>query len=192
MRICVIGTGFIGGILGRALADAGHSVVFGSRHPEDVELGSTGATASPIEEALASADAVILAIPGHAVAEVSAAHGAALEGKLVVDATNKMRAPVANSRAVLPGGVRYARAFNTTGGENMADPMFGDVRADMFFSAPEADRDTVAKIIDDVGLRPVYVGADKEELVDCLFRLWITLVAEQGRSRRSALRLLEA
>lgn len=35
MEIAVIGTGFIGGILGRALAGAGHQVTFGSRHPAD-------------------------------------------------------------------------------------------------------------------------------------------------------------
>lgn len=192
MRICVIGTGFIGGILGRALADAGHSVVFGSRQPGEVELGSTTATAASTQEALGSADVVILAIPGNAVAEFGTANSEALEGKLVVDATNKMGTPVANSRAALPAGVRYARAFNTLGGENMADPLFGNVRADMFFSAPEADRDAVAEIIAGVGLHPVYVGADQEELVDGLFRLWIALVVGQGHSRRSALHLLEA
>ncbi len=35
MNIAVIGTGFIGGVLGRALADAGSNVVFGSRHVDD-------------------------------------------------------------------------------------------------------------------------------------------------------------
>jgi predicted dinucleotide-binding enzyme len=35
MEIAVIGTGFIGGILGNALARAGHTVRFGSRHPGD-------------------------------------------------------------------------------------------------------------------------------------------------------------
>ena len=34
MNVTVIGTGFIGGTLGRALAGRGHQVTFGSRHPE--------------------------------------------------------------------------------------------------------------------------------------------------------------
>lgn len=34
MRVAVIGTGPIGGTLGRAFARGGHQVVFGSRHPE--------------------------------------------------------------------------------------------------------------------------------------------------------------
>ena len=102
-----------------------------------------------------------------------------------------MNAPVANSRPVLPPAVRYARAFNTLGGENMAEPVFADGRADMFFSAPEADRSTVEEVIQGVGLRPVFVGEDQEDLVDTLFRLWIALAVRQGRGRRLAFRLLE-
>lgn len=34
MDIAVVGTGFVGGILGRALSNSGHSVVFGSRRPD--------------------------------------------------------------------------------------------------------------------------------------------------------------
>jgi hypothetical protein len=191
MDIAVIGTGFIGGTLGRALAEAGHRVTFGSRHPEaDDVAGASSASVATVAGALAVADVVILALPGAAVGELAAGPGIALAGKLVIDATNQMGAPVANSRAALPAGVRYARAFNTVGGENMADPVFPDGPADMFFSAPEADRATVETVISGVGLRPVYVGEDQEALVDCLFRLWIALAMKQGRGRRLAFRML--
>lgn len=73
----------------------------------------------------------------------------------------------------------------------MADPVFPDGRADMFFSGPENDRTTVETIIEGVGLRPIYVGADQEELIDALFQLWVALAMKQGRGRRLALRLLE-
>jgi predicted dinucleotide-binding enzyme len=91
----------------------------------------------------------------------------------------------------LPSSVRYARAFNTLGGENMQDPMFGDGPADMFFSAPESDRAAVENVIEGVGLRPIYVGADQEMLIDALFQIWIALAMKQGRGRRLAFRLLE-
>lgn len=196
MRIAIVGTGFIGGILGRALAESGHDVTFGARDSggaatsSDV-TGSTTATVATIGEALASADAVILAIPGAAVADLGAEHAANLSGKLVIDATNKMGAEVSNSRAALPTNVRYARAFNTLGGENMADPEFPEGRADMFFSAPAADRAAVEEIIAGVGLRPIFVGEDNEALIDSLFQLWIALAIKQGRGRRLAFRLLE-
>ena len=144
-----------------------------------------------MSEALHGASVVILALPGAAVFALSTEHGSDLEGKLVIDATNQMGAAAANSRASLPAAVRYARAFNTLGGENMADPVFSDGPADMFFSATEDDTSTVEELIRGVGLRPVYVGADQEELIDALFRLWIALAIGQGRGRRLALRLLE-
>ena len=179
MRIAVIGTGFIGGILGRALARSGHDVTFGSRHPDDREVaGDT------------NADVVILALPGAAVSELTAAHAGALERALVVDATNRMGETVSNSRAALPSTSRYARAFNTLGGENMEDPVFGDGPADLFFSAPSADRATVEAVIEGVGLRPIYLGEDQEALVDALFQVWIALAMRQGWGRRLALRVI--
>src|SRR5579864_2708349 len=179
MDVAVIGTGFIGGTLGRALAGAGHRVTFGSRHPDDDPVvADSSATVSSIASALADADVVILALPGAAVGEFAATAGAQLEGRLVIDATNRMGEAVSNSRAALPAGVRYARAFNTLGGENMADPVFADGRADMFFSAPQGDRATVESVIEGVGLRPVYVGEDQEAIVDALFQLWIALAVK--------------
>jgi 8-hydroxy-5-deazaflavin:NADPH oxidoreductase len=190
--IAVVGTGFIGGIVGKALARAGNDVRFGSRRPDEVTVAAdTSATVTSVAQALDGAEVVILALPGSSVPELVAEVGGALAGKLVVDATNKMGDPVANSRAALPSDVRYARAFNTLGGENLADPVFGDVRADMFFSAPHSDRPVVEELVEAVGLRPVFVGPDQEAIVDCLFRLWVALAMGQGRGRRLALHLLE-
>jgi predicted dinucleotide-binding enzyme len=192
MEIAIIGTGFIGGTLGRALAGAGHRVTFGSRHPEDDDVaGGSAVSVTTPADALTAADVVILTLPGAAVGEFAAAHGDALRDTLVIDATNRMGESVANSRAALPPDVRYARAFNTMGGENMANPVFADGPADMFFSAPEGDRSMVETVIEGVGLRPVYVGADEEATIDCIFRLWIALAITQGRGRRLAFRVLE-
>ena len=192
MDIAVVGTGFIGGILGRSLADAGHHVAFGSRHPADDDVAaSTSASVTTVGDALDHSDIVILAIPGAGVPELTANYGDALRDKLVIDATNQMGRSVSNSRAALPPTVRYARAFNTLGGENLAEPMFADGPADMFFSALEPDRTATEAIIEAVGLRPVYVGPDQESLIDALFQLWIILAMKQGRGRRLALRLVE-
>jgi predicted dinucleotide-binding enzyme len=189
--IAVIGTGFIGTTLGGALARAGHLVTFGSRHPEADAVAVVDATVVSIGDALSRSEVVILAIPGSAVADLTASFEPELAGKLVIDATNRMGGAVSNARAMLPSSVRYARAFNTLGGENMADPVFADGRADMFFSAPQSDRATVDAVIEGVGLRPVYVGEDQEAIIDALFQLWIALAVKQGRGRRLAFRLLE-
>ncbi len=192
MEIAVVGTGFIGGTLGRALARSGNAVRFGSRHPDDDEVAQdSGAAVATVADAIAGAEVVILAVPSAGIAEFASEHGDALASKLVIDATNKMGGAVANSRAELPATIGYARAFNTVGGENMADPLFDGTRADMLFSAPEDDRTAVEAVIAGVGLRPVDVGADREELIDALFELWIAIAIGQGRGRRLAWHLRE-
>ena len=191
MKIAIVGTGFIGRILGRALAASGHEVVFGSRHADDLPDPDIPGRVASVADALARSDVVILALPGASVAALTADHGDVLSDKLVIDATNQMGQPISNSRRALPPTVRYARAFNTLGGENLANPVFPGGTADMFFSAPEGDRATAETVIKAVGLRPVYVGEDQEALIDALFQLWIALAVTQGRGRRLALRLLE-
>ena len=189
MDIAIIGTGFIATTIGNALSAAGHQVTYGSRHPDDA--AGTASSVVSVGDALSGSEVILLAIPGAAVAELATEHAAALAGKLVIDATNQMGVPVVNARAELPSSVRYARAFNTLGGENMADPMVGGERADMFFSAPGGDRETLETVIEGVGLRPIYVGEDQEAIIDALFQLWVALAMRQGRGRRLALRLLE-
>jgi 8-hydroxy-5-deazaflavin:NADPH oxidoreductase len=189
MDVAVIGTGFIGSTIGNALTGAGFNIVYGSR--QDGAVADPGSRTASVGDALAAAEVVVLAIPGSAVEALATEHADALAGKLVVDATNQMGEDVANARSALPKSVRYARAFNTLGGENLANPVFPDGRADLFFSAPQGDRATVESLIEGVGLRPIYVGADTEDLVDALFRLWIQLAIKQGRGRHLAIRLLE-
>lgn len=191
MQISIIGTGFIGGTLGRALSGSGHEVTFGARRTSIDHVEGQAANVVSIGEAIDASDVVILAIPGQAVAELGKDYGDALAGKLVIDATNRMGQAVVNGRADLPSNIRYARAFNTLGGENFADPSFRDGTADLFFSAPAADRAVVEEIISGVGLGPVYAGEDHEALIDALFVLWIELAMTQGRGRHLALKLLQ-
>lgn len=187
----MIGTGNIGATLGAALASAGHDVALGSRSPNDA------AEAVPpvvdIPTALAGSDAVLLAIPARAVDDFLSSHADDLDGKLVIDATNNVGAASANAAQVITAeapGARYVRAFNTLGWENFADPTFDGVAADLFFSAPTADREVVERLIADVGLRPAYLGADKADVVDSVLPLWFTLAQLRGR-RHLAFRVLE-
>ena len=187
MTIAVIGTGFIGDTLGHAFARAGHETIFGTRRP----TGEPDTTT--IADAIAKADVVLLAVPAAAMAELLGTHGAALAGKLVIDAANNVGAPVAHHADLVARhapGARYARAFNTLGGENFADPDFGGIPADLFYSAPAQDRATLDTLITAVGLRPVYVGADKQDIVDGVLRLWFALAVGQGRGRHLAFHTL--
>ncbi|MGB7050880.1 MAG: NAD(P)-binding domain-containing protein [Acidimicrobiales bacterium] len=196
MRIAVIGTGNIGGTIGRACARHGHTVVFGSRKPRsDDAAGDSGATVADVPGALLDAEVVVLALPGSAVAEFVREHADSIGDILVVDAANNFGGDgPANSYDAIIATVpdaRYARAFNSLGFENLADPNFGDTNADMFFSAGEADRGTVEALIKAVGLRPVYTGEGAHDVVDGVGSLWFALAIGQKRGRHLAFKVLE-
>jgi predicted dinucleotide-binding enzyme len=141
-----------------------------------------------VGEALAGAGVVLLAVPGRAMAEVVAANGTALGGKIVIDAANRIGEPSADSRADIAAAApdaRYVRAFNTLGWENFADPPAG---AALFFAADPLAWQTANELIKAVGLEPVYVGdADATGTVDALLTLWFALVKHNFGDRRVAL-----
>jgi hypothetical protein len=194
-NVAVIGTGRIGGTIGRAFARAGNHVTFGTRTPAGGSAaGNSGAHEDTVAGALAGADIVVLAVPGPSVAALVAEHAATLAGKLIIDAANKIGGDgPANSHAEIAAlpGARYARAFNSLGAENFADPVFGAETADLIYSAPEADRAAVEDLIRAVGLRPVYAGDGAHEVVDGVLRLWFALAIGQGRGRHLAFRVLD-
>ena len=181
----MIGGGNIGRTVGAAWQRAGHDVVFGSRSPEPP-------TTVAIPEAIAHAEVVLLSVPGDAVPALLAEHGPALEGRLVVDATNDVggeRLHHADVYTASAPGARFARAFNTLGFELFADPSIGGEVADLFWCGPEDAG--VEALIADVGLRPVRVGGiDAIDVVDGVGRLWLTLVFREGHPRRLAFRML--
>jgi 8-hydroxy-5-deazaflavin:NADPH oxidoreductase len=186
MKIAVIGTGNIGGTLGQRWQAAGHEVVYGTRAGPGT--GPGGAPAMAVAEALAGAEVVLLAVPGRAMPEVVAANGAALAGKVVIDAVNRIGEPSVNSRADIAAAApdaRYVRAFNTLGWENFADPPAG---AALFFAADPGARPAAEELITAVGLEPVPAGdADASGTVDALLPLWFALVKLNGGNRRVAL-----
>jgi predicted dinucleotide-binding enzyme len=184
-KIGVLGSGNIGATLAEAWRRAGHDVALGSRSPDPPRTVALG-------EAIASADVVLLAVPGGAVPELLAEHGAALDGRVVIDASNDVGGErLSHPEAYVQSapGARFVRAFNTLGFEMFADPSFGDEVADLFWCGP--DDAGIEQLIADVGLRPVRVGGiDAIDVVDGVCRLWLTLVFRQGHPRRLGFRML--
>jgi predicted dinucleotide-binding enzyme len=190
MRIAVIGKGNIGGSLGSKWVAAGHDVVYGAR--DGASTGPGGAPVTSIGDAIEHADVVALAVPGKVVGDVVTEHGAALAGKTVIDAVNRIGAPEFDSRAIIAQAApqaRYVRAFNSLGWENFANPMPG---THMFFAADPDARATAEELITAVGLEPAFVGdAGATATVDGLLPLWFALVQQNGGNRRVALRVIQ-
>jgi predicted dinucleotide-binding enzyme len=180
--IGVIGGGNIGKTVGAAWARAGHDVVYSSRSPAPPETVS-------IADAIAHAEVVLLSVPGGAVPELLAEHGPALDGRLVIDASNDVAGPrLSHPEAYAHApGARFVRAFNSLGYELFADPTIDGTVADLFWCGPEDAEPLLA----DVGLRTIRVGdIDAIDAVDGVGRLWLTLVFRQGHPRRLAFRML--
>jgi predicted dinucleotide-binding enzyme len=201
MQIGILGAKTIGGTLGRKWAHAGHSVTFGVRNTQnpDVqalvqELGGNASVAG-VADAIAFGEVVVFAIPGQAMEATIAEHAAALSGKTIVDATNKVGAASMNSLEAFAAHAPTAqvfRAFNSLGWENFANPQFGGVQADLFYCGPSgAAQAHVEQLIADVGLRPVWVGGPEQTpTVDAVASLWFALALKQGRGRHLAFKLL--
>lgn len=93
----VIGAGHIGGTIGGLWVQAGHPVLFSSRHPDELRpLAQAGSVA----QAIAFADVVLLAVPYKALPEIARDYGRALSGKVVIDATNAFRERDGNAGAL--------------------------------------------------------------------------------------------
>jgi hypothetical protein len=202
----VIGKGNIGGSLGSKWIAAGHDVVYGARDgsgqgssggfggvvPPGASTGPGGAPVTSIGDAIEHADVVVLAVPGKVAGDVVTEHSAALAGKTVIDAVNRIGAPEFDSRAIIADAApqaRYVRAFNSLGWENFADPMPG---TNMFFAADPDARATAEELIKAVGLEPAFLGdATATTTVDGLLPLWFALVRQNGGNRRVALRIIE-
>jgi hypothetical protein len=199
MKIAVLGAKIIGGTLARKWAGAGHQVMFGVRsvgNPETLALArELNAAVGTAAEAVAFGQVVVFAIPGGAMGETIAANAAALDGKIVIDAANRMGGGPMNSAAAFsthaPGAQVY-RAFNSVGWENFDNPMYGDIQADLFYCGPAgAGQAVVEGLIRDAGLRPVRVGGlDQVGLVDMIGGLWFALAYGQGMGRNVAFKVL--
>lgn len=199
MKVAVLGAKIIGSTLARKWARAGHEVQFGVRTVDSPEAQALarelGASVGTVGQAIAFGDVVVFAIPGGAMDETIRAHAGALGNKIVIDAANRMGGGEMNSAAVFAAyapAAKVYRAFNSLGWENMDNPMFGDVQADLFYCGPGGEaQPLVEQLIRDVGLRPVRLGdLSQVHLVDMVGSLWFALAFGQGMGRQLAFKVL--
>jgi 8-hydroxy-5-deazaflavin:NADPH oxidoreductase len=207
MQITIIGSGSIGGGLGRAWRRAGHPVTFGARDVGEKELVAlceqTGARAASIADSVKGAEVVVLAMPWGALDSVLAATGE-LAGVAVIDCTNAVkRGPQgmaleyghttssAEQLQVRIPKAHVVKSFNAQGAENLAQPRYGDVAASNFFCGDDADaKRKVATLVGDVGFEPIDAGPlASARLLEPMMLLWITCSRTVG-TRDIAFKLL--
>lgn len=177
MKIGIIGSGNIGGTLGRHWAHVGHEVMFSSRNPEELKpmAQEVSAKTGTVEEAAAFGDVLLLAIPFGKVAEV-AQQIRRLDNKILIDATNPYpqrdgdvaRQVIANGSQTATGyvaeqfpGARTIKAFNSIYFKVLAEQALraGDERiAVQFCGDDQQAKQTTKQLIEDIGFAPQDIG----------------------------------
>lgn len=177
MKIGIIGSGNIGGTLGRHWAKAGHEVMFSSRNPADLQPMATavGAKVGTVKEAATFAEVVLLAIPFGKVGEVAGQVGR-LDNKILIDATNPYpqrdgdvaRQVIEDNAQTATGyvaaqfpGAQVVKAFNSVYAGVLDQKAFqtGDERiAVQVCSDVSQAKETVKQLIADIGFAPQDLG----------------------------------
>lgn len=193
MNIAIIGTGEVGGTLGRLWAARGHSITFGSRNPGSAKVKKlllgigNGVSAGSVRDAAASSEIVALATPWEATRAAVKACGS-LKGKIVIDCTNpysfklqKMvldpRRPGAAQVAGWAKGARVVKAFNTLGANLFGSPRYAGGRISMFICGDDARaKRTVGSLVESLGFDLVDAGPLSSALwLEALCGLWLQL-----------------
>jgi len=169
MQIAIIGAGNVGRALAGSLTRAGHDVTLSAHHEEHARDAATqtGATAAASnEEAVSSAELVVLAVPATAHDEIAREIGDALTGKVVVDVSNRptpSEAPASSIAEELQGklpGTSVVKAFNTAFASRQANPRVGGIAPDGFVAGDDAKaKAKVLGVVESIGFRPVDAGS---------------------------------
>lgn len=203
MNITIIGTGNVGGALAQGLSKAGHRIRLGVRDLEHFKgknlLGiSPDITAHPVREAVEASEVIILAAPAQAADQVARQLGD-VAGNVIIDTMNGvfMRPEgFANTTDAVLANCNTAdvvKCFNSTGFENMLDPRYGDLAADMFVAGDSARGKAVASgLARDLGFGEIwdFGGLDKVSLLEQFALSWINLAIMQKQGRGIAFKVL--
>jgi predicted dinucleotide-binding enzyme len=209
MKIGVIGSGTVGGTLGKRWAQGGHSVLFSSRHPESekmktlIEAAGPNAAASSVAHTVEQSDILLLASPWPATKEMVAAAGD-LAGKILIDVTNPFLPDLSgievgtNSSAgelvaSWAPGAKVVKAFNTIGVNIMADPNFNGRSALLLYCGDDADaKASVAHLATELGFDAQDAGPLKQaRVLEPLGLLWVSLAYVQGLGPEFAFQIVK-
>jgi predicted dinucleotide-binding enzyme len=170
MKITIIGAGNMARGIGTRVLAGGNEVELVARNREAAqtladELGAT------VGDDI-SGEAVVLAVPYDAVADVVAEHRDGLRGKVVVDITNPVDwntfeglvTPSDSSAAeeiakLVPEETQVVKAFNTTFAPTLSAGEVAGQKLDVFLAGDDAEaKQMVASVIDASDMRALDVG----------------------------------
>jgi NADPH-dependent F420 reductase len=172
MKVAIIGSGNVGKALAKSGVKAGHKVTItasSAQHAAEAAKATGAHAGSSNVDAINDADLVVIAVPYDNLGEVFRSLGAAVDGKIVVDATNHV--DTQNPGSVLGATsnaeeiqkrhpkVRVVKAFNYAFASRMAEPTVDGVQLDGFVVGDDqAAKDKALEFVESIGFRPIDAG----------------------------------
>lgn len=203
MKIAIIGTGNVGSALAKGFAKADHQVVLGVRNKEEFKgselVREKNISVQTISEAASSAEVILIAAVPQAVKEIATQLGD-VSDKVIIDSMNSVRVkpePYSNTTEALiklTNCKDIVKCFNTTGAENMSNPIYSGRGIDMFYAGDSEKAKKVAdQLAKDIGFENMYNfgGSDKFNLLEQFALSWINLAMMQGYGREIAFKVLK-
>ena len=185
MTTAIIGVGTMGGRIARRLAAGGEPLVVAARDQAAAEAlaGELGppARAASVDDAIAGADIVVLALWIDALREFVPKEASLLENKVVIDPSNPVgfdqsgkpfrTLPDGESSgsvvaAMLPASAHYVKAFGTFGAQDFDSGANREPRRAVLFYATDDDTaaTTVERLIRAAGYEPMKAGGVADAL----------------------------
>lgn len=202
MKIAMIGAGNVGRTLGQRFAEVGHEVMFGVRDPhaqkikDMFDLMSENLMAGDNETAAQWAEIVAFTIPWDATKGAIASCGN-LADKIVIDCTNPVKLGATdqmlevgfdNSAGEMVASwakeAKVFKTFNQVGYEVMANPIYDGKRAVMFIAGADSQKETVIKLVEEIGFEALYIGdITLSRLLEPFGMTWIHSAIKMGMGR---------
>lgn len=204
MKIAVIGTGNVGGALATNLAKAGHQIFLGVKDTQDFKgkslLENPNTTAHLVAESAENAEVIIVAVWPQAVLSIVEQIKDFAKGKILIDAMNQLGPKPKGFehsfeafRNLLPE-TEVVKCFNTTGAENLTDPVYNGEAINMFVAGDSEKGKEVAKQLStDVGFSPCldFGGDETVPMLEGFAMVWHHLAMNQEYGRNIAFKFLQ-
>ena len=202
MNIAIIGSGNVGGALAQQWIKAGHSVLIGAKFPlseKNIQLATKIGEDrfATIENAVKQSAVILIATPPTAIFEIVENMGD-VSNKIIIDATNSIMTSPEPYKTVYhclkdKTNSEVVKCFNSTGFENMLNPVYNVQGIDMFMAGDSEKAKSVAmQLALDCGFGSCidFGKSDKVELLEKFALSWINLAIMQGHGRDMAFKVV--
>ncbi|WP_228378840.1 NADPH-dependent F420 reductase [Chryseobacterium hispalense] len=202
MNIAIIGSGNVGGAMAQQWIKAGHNVLIGAQFPlseKNISLATKIGEDrfAVVENAVRQCEVILIATPPEAILDILGKLGN-VSGKVIIDATNVIMKSPEPYKTVYHAlaektNAEIVKCFNTTGFENMLNPVYNNQGIDMFMAGDSEKAKNIAKQLAlDCGFGSCidFGKSDKVELLEKFALSWINLALIQGLGRDLAFKVI--